>query len=133
MARWQKYLGQWKSALETGAEVHCLGDFNLDSSRLLSSSGYQKPLVKALLQQVVPLGVTQCAPAATWTPQGRQRGQPSGLDHHWTTRPDKLSEVEALTIGHSDHKLISAVRYAKIVNIGRQYVEKRRYKNFNEC
>ena len=131
--RWQTYLGQWKSALETGGEVHCLGDFNIDSSRLLSSSGQHQQLVNALLQQVVPLGVTQCAPGATWIPQGGQRGRPSGLDHHWTNRPDKISEVQALTIGHSDHKLISAVRYAKVVHIGQQYVNKRSYKRFDEC
>ena len=132
MARWQTYLRQWKSALETEAEVHCLGDFNLDSTRLLNSTGHQKPLVQALLQQVVPLGVTQCAPAATWIPQGGQRGQPSGLDHHWTNRPDKISEVQALAIGNSDHKLISAVRYAKVVQIGQQYVNKRSYKKFDK-
>ena len=63
MARWQKYLLQWRSAVETGAEVHCLGDFNIDSTRLLSCSGNQQLLVKALLQQMVPLGVSQCAPA----------------------------------------------------------------------
>ena len=68
--RLQTYLGQWKSALETGGEVYCLGDFNIDSSRLLSSSGQHQQLVNALLQQVVPLGVTQCAPGATWIPQG---------------------------------------------------------------
>ena len=119
--------------METGAEVHCLGDFNIDSTRLLSSWGQQQPIVKVLLKDVVPLGVTQCAPSATWTPQGGQRGRPSGLDHHWTTLPDKLSEVQALTNGHSNHKLISAVRYAKLVKIGQQYVQKRSYKNFDEC
>ena len=105
----------------------------MDSSRLLSSFGQQQQLANALLQQVVPLGVTQCAPGVTWIPQGGQRGRPSGLDHHWTNRPYKISEVQAVTIGHSDHKLISAVRYAKVVQIGQQYVNKRSYKKFDEC
>ena len=130
MRRWLVYLDQWRRALESGAEVHCLGDMNLDSAKLMGGSGPQQPLVDALLQQVVPLGATQCAPAATWTPQGGQRGQPSGLDHHWTNRPDKLSEVEALVIGQSDHKLISAVRHTKVVLSGHKYVRKRCYKNF---
>ena len=132
MSRWRKYLGQWERALESGAEVHCIGDFNLDSARLQGNSGQQQPLVDALLHQVIPHGVTQCAPGATWTPQGGQRGRPSGLDHHWTNRPEKLSEVQALTIGHSDHKLISAVRYARIVNVGQKIVRKRSYKKFEE-
>ena len=131
MRRWLVYLDQWRRALESGAEVHCLGDMNLDSARLLGSSGPQQPLVDALLRQVVPLGATQCAPAATWTPQGEQRGEPSGLDHHWTNRPDKLSEVEALIIGKSDHKLISAVRHTKVALSGHKFVRKRCYKNFD--
>ena len=56
----------------------------------------------------------------------------SGLDHHWTNRPEKLSEVQAKIIGKSDHKLITAVRYAKVVKIGEKYVRKRSYKKFNE-
>ena len=127
MSRWRTYLQQWERALESGAEVHSMGDFNLDSGKLDSNSGRQQPLVDALLQQVVPLGVTQCAPAATWTPQGGQRGQPAGLDHYWTNRPEKLSQVQALTIGYSDHKLISAVRLTKVLReIGQKYVRKRK-------
>ena len=132
MARWKIYLAQWKRALETGAEVITMGDYNLDSSRLDSSPAHQQPMVDALVQQVLPLGVTQCAPAATWTPQGAQRGRPAGLDHLWTNRPDKLSAIQALTIGHSDHKLISAVVNSKVVNVGQQYVKKRSYKKFSE-
>ena len=71
MRRWLVYLDQWRRALESGAGVHCLGDMNLDSTKLLGSCGPQhQPLVDALLHQVVPLGVVQCAPAATWTPKG---------------------------------------------------------------
>ena len=80
----------------------------------------------------MPLGVTECAPGVTWIPQGGQCGRQSGLDHHWKKRPEKISVVQALTIGHSDHKLISAVRYAKVVQIGQQYVNKRSYKEFEE-
>ena len=98
---------------------------------LLGGSGPHQPLVDALLHQVVPLGVVQCAPPGTWTPHGGQRGQPSGLDHHWTSHPEKLSEVEAMTIGQSDHKLISAVRHTKVVLIGQKFVSKRSFRNFN--
>ena len=132
MRRWLVYLDQWRRALESGAEVHCLGDMNLDSAKLLGSCGPQQPLVDALLHQVVPLGVTQCAPPATWTPQGGQRGEPSGLDHFWTNVPEKMGEVQAEIIGKSDHKLISAVRYSKVVMAGQKYVRKRCYKKFDE-
>ena len=133
MTRWCTYLDQWRRALESGAEVHSLGDFNLDSSKLHSSSlGRQQPLVEALLRQVVPLGVVQCAPGGTWTPQGRQRGHPAGLDHHWSNRPDRLTDIQALAIGSSDHKLISAVINSKVVTGGQKYVRKRSYRKFDE-
>ena len=133
MDRWCTYLGQWERALQSGAEVHSMGDFNLDSESLHGSNGRHQPLVDALLRQVAPLGVVQCAPGGTWTPQGRQRGRPAGLDHHWTNRPEKLSPVEALAMGHSDHKLISAVRYTKILKeVGQKYTRKRSYKKFDK-
>ena len=130
--RWIVYLDQWTRAHATGAEIHCIGDFNIDSTKLTSSSGNNQPLVDKLLRTVLPLGMSQCAPGNTWTPQGLQRGQPSGLDHHWTNAPEKLSEVTALTIGHSDHKLISVVRFAKIVKLGQKFVKKRSYKKFDQ-
>ena len=100
MTRWKTYLDQWSRALESGADVHCLGDFNIDSQRLNDPNVHQKPLVNALLQQVVPLGVTQCG----------QFGQPAGLDHQWTNRLEKLSQLQALTLSNGVHRLISAVK-----------------------
>ena len=133
MKRWLVYLDQWTKALDSGSEVHALGDFNINSNTLLGKNGsQQQPLVNKLLQKIVPLGVSQCAPKHTWTPQGNQRGQPSGLDHHWTNRPDKLSEVMALTVGQSDHKLITSVRYAKVVQTSQKFIKKRTYKKFDE-
>ena len=132
MQRWIVYLDQWQRALDTGAEVHCLGDFNIDSSKLNSHAGQHQPLVDKLLSKIVPLGVCQCAPGNIWTSQGAQRGSSSGLDHHWTNYPEKISEVSAITIGKSDHKLISSVRYAKVIQLVQKLVKKRSYKNFNE-
>ena len=40
--------------------------------------------------------------------------------------------MQAQIIGKSDHKLITAVRYAKVVKMGQKYVRKRSYKNFDE-
>ena len=125
MQRWLVFLDQWSRALKSGAEVHALGDFNINSNTLSINNGKQQQhLVDKLLEHIVPLGASQCAPPNTWTPQGNQRGQPSGLDHHWTNKPEKLSEVMALTMGHSDHKLITSVRYADIVKIGQKFIRK---------
>ena len=53
MERWQQYLDQWKRALETGSEVHSIGDFNIDSQALLTSKGPQKQLASKTLQAVI--------------------------------------------------------------------------------
>ena len=40
--------------------------------------------------------------------------------------------MKAEIIGKSDHKLITAVRYAKVVKVGQKYVRKRSYKKLDE-
>ena len=56
---------------------------------------------------------------------------PSGLDHFYTNRPEKLSVIETHFTGASDHKLIFANRYSKIRKQTVRYVRKRCYKNFD--
>ena len=59
-------------------------------------------------------------------------GQPqTGLDHFYTNRPDKLSSVQSQFCGGSDHKLIFAIRYSKVIRKTVRYVRKRSYKNFD--
>ena len=38
----------------------------------------------------------------------------------------------ALTVGQSDHKLITSVRYAKVVQTSQKFIKKRTYKKFDE-
>ena len=47
--RWKTYVDQWTRALASGAEVHSLGDFNIDSNKLDSKGGQHQPLVDILL------------------------------------------------------------------------------------
>ena len=42
MERWNEFINQWKRALDSGKEVHTIGDFNIDSQSLLTSKGNQK-------------------------------------------------------------------------------------------
>ena len=83
------------------------------------------------MDHIVPQGVTQCVKGVTRWPQGNQEGVPTCIDHHWTTAPEKLSEVTVTQIGSSDHGLISAVRYARHIKSGQKYVTKRSYKHFD--
>ena len=50
-----------------------------------------KPLIDALFDQILPLGVSQLVTGAT----RMERGQPrTGLDHLYTNKADKLSSVQ---------------------------------------
>ena len=72
-------------------------DSNLPPSH---SSCKLKPLIDELFQRILPLGVIQLVKGATRV----QRGFPkSGLDHVYSNRIDKISEVHTFLTGSSDH------------------------------
>ena len=56
---------------------------------------------------------------------------PSGLDHLYSNHPEKLSEVRAEFQGHSDHKIIFAIRNSKAPVSKPRIIRKRSYKNFD--
>ena len=88
-----------------------------------------KPLIEALFTTIFPHGVSQMVtvPTRAWPGQAE-----SGLDHLYTNRTDKISEVYAENTGGSDHKLIKITRYSKSIKKKARYVRKRCYKGFNE-
>ena len=60
------------------------------------------------------------------------RGQPeTGIDLFYTNRPDKQSAIKTQFCGGSDHKLILATRFSKVIRKNVRYVKKRSYKNFD--
>ena len=133
--RWTVLLDQWERALDTGLEVHLLGDLNINHCNWTnpnlpaSSQTYKlKSLISALFNQILPQGVSQLVvgPTRHWP------GQVStGLDHYYTNRPDKLSPVQTQHCGGSDHMLVHAKRYSRSIKSRPRYVRKRSFKNFN--
>ena len=137
LKRWEKFLGRWETAINEGKEVIVMLDANLDfltwrnSENLPAhhSSIRLKSLIDRLFDRIVPLGVSQLVTEATRL----ERGQPrAGLDHVYTTRPDKLSQVETLYTGMSDHKLIKCRRHTKSLKVHQRYIRKRSFKNFKK-
>ena len=55
----------------------------------------------------------------------------SCLDHLYSNKPDKLSEVAVHINGGSDHKVLSVTRYAKSMKKNVRYIRKRCFKNFD--
>ena len=128
MRRWVIFLEQWEQALATGKEVIVLGDCNLDFLKF-DRAGVLQPLVDSMMQRIYPHGVVQCVQGPTHTWPGQV---PSGLDHIYTSVPEKLSQAQVKVCGSSDHKLILATRYSKNIRDNIRYCKKRSYKNFDQ-
>jgi hypothetical protein len=135
LGRWMIFLDQWERALDSGLEVHLLGDLNINhcnwtDPNLPASNQTSRlsSLISALFTRILPHGVSQhvVGPTRHWPGQ-----TPSGLDHYYTNRPGKLSPVVSQHCGGSDHMLIHAVRYSRVIKTSTRYVRKRSYKNFN--
>ena len=123
--RWLKFLEKWEEALGEGKEVIVALDANIDFLTWRSenlppnhSSIRLRPLTDALFDRILPLGVSLVT-GATWM----MRGQPkSGLDHLYSNRPEKLSSIQTLYTGLSDHKLIKVTRFAKSFRQNPRYI-----------
>ena len=130
--RWSKQLNMWERALDEGKEVIAMMDANIDfckwtRSDLPASDNTRRlrPLIELLFSIIFPRGVSQLVSVPT--------GQPdAGLDHLYSNKPHKSSEVYAEFFGGSDHKLINITRYAKSVQKSVRYFKKRSFKNFKE-
>ena len=132
LARWVTFLDQWEKALSTGKECLVLGDSNLDHLLLGSpdlSKYRHKDLFAALCEKIYPLGVKQCVQGHSHSRHGERQ---SLIDILYTNCYGKLSNVQAISRGASDHKIITAVRCSKNIVSAPKYTKKRSYKDFNE-
>ena len=134
LERWCNFLAMWETALMEGKEVIVMGDMNLDflkwtrTNLAPNDSTYRlKSLTEALFSRIFPHGVSQLVKEATRVWPGQTD---SGLDHIYSNKPEKCSEVYLQFSGGSDHKLLKITRFAKSVNRSVKYVRKRSFKNF---
>ena len=133
--RWLVFLDQWERALDTGMEVHCLGDMNLnhcnwmDQNLPKNNQSYKlRDLITALFTRILPHGVSQHVVGPTRHFPGQVS---TGLDHYYTNRPAKLSQVQSFYCGGSDHMLITGIRNSRSFKTSPRYIRKRSYKNFD--
>ena len=132
--RWSTFLNMWEKAMLEGKEVVVMMDANLDFLKWTrddlqphDSTHKLKSLIELLFSKILPHGVSQLVsvPTRFWP------GQPeAGLDHIYSNKPEKLSEVVTEFAGGSDHKLVKVTRYAKSLKRNVRYVKKRSFKNF---
>ena len=93
------------------------------------STSRLRTLIDLLFTKILPHGVSQLVtvPTRAWPGQTE-----AGLDHIYTNKPDKLSNIYAEFAGGSDHKLIKVTRYAKSIRRSVRYVRKRSFKDFKD-
>ena len=134
LQRWLVLIEMWEKVLNEGKEVMVLGDINLDFLKwnkgnlpANDSSIRLKQLNELVFNRIFPHGVKQLVTTPT---RLSAVGSPSGLDHIYTNRSDKCSEVQAEIQGGSDHKLIKITRFSKVSIRKARYVKKRSFKNF---
>ena len=132
--RWSVFLRQWERALGEDKEVIVLGDMNInhlewtrDDLPPNNQTHKLKPLISELFTRILPQGVSQMVTSATWS---RPTQPESGLDHLYSNKPTKLSPVQVLHCGGSDHKIIGCTRYSNSIKKSVRYVTKRCYKHF---
>ena len=135
LERWKIFTEQWEQAISEDKEVVVTGDIIINSLKWMKddlpstdSIHKQKPLIELLFEKIIPLGVSQQVSVATHSSPGQQG---SCLDHLYTNRPDKLSDVAVHFNGGSDHKLLYVVRYAKAIRRNVRYIKKRCFKGFD--
>ena len=136
LSRWLLFLDQWERALATSMEVHCLGDMNLnhcnwtDSNLPCTNQSYKlRELITALFTRILPHGVTQLVSGPTRHFPGQVS---TGLDHFYSNRPEKISNIQKHYWGGSDHMLITGIRHSKAVKNCPKYIRKRCYKHFDK-
>ena len=134
--RWSIFLGQWERALAEDKEVIVTGDMNInhlewtrDDLPATNQTQKLKPLISELFSRIFPHGVSQLVTSVT---RVRENQPQSGLDHFYSNQPTKLSPIQVINCGGSDHFLIGATRYANSIKRNVRYITKRCYKNFKK-
>ena len=130
---WDTFLTQWENAQD---EVIVTGDINInhldwtmDDNSTSNQTKKMRLLISVLFTRILPHGVSQLVTTATYAAPHQPQ---AGLDHFFTNDPSKLSPVQVLMNGGSDHKLLLTTRYSATIKRNVRYVTKRCYKNFKK-
>ena len=136
LQRWCGFLDQWEQAIGSSSEIIVTGDVNLNflewGENVLStnSQAYKlRSLTKELFDRIIPHGFVQLVTVPTRVSSNHKQ---SGLDHVYTNFPEKMSEIQAVFKGSSDHKLICCTRFTRSAVCKPRIVCKRSFKNFDQ-
>ena len=135
----EEFLSQWDKAANMNiagepSEIHIAGDMNLDAleDKWLKPSYHLYSLSK-LVHAACNLGnFSQLVKTPTRFQQNSVSGSTSfsTLDHVYTNRKFRCSDISVHPFGNSDHDLVSYVRISKEPTAPAKIIRKRSYKNF---
>ena len=135
----EKFLTQWEEALAHGNndeenEVHVSGDMNLDSlnNRWLDPSYHLVTLSNLVQSACYSMDFSQLVflPTRSQYNSTTDRTSISCIDHIYTNRKYRCSEVTVIPFGGSDHDIIGYTRFAKVPPAPSRTIRKRSYKKF---
>ena len=135
LRRWKIFIDKWQNALAEDKECLVLGDvnidflkWNLDDTSSSDKTYKQRAMINELFEKIIPMGVSQHVTVPT---RVSPNSPPAGLDHVYTNKAEKITDVHAIPNGGSDHKVILVTRHCKSIQKIPRYVRKRCFKNFN--
>ena len=133
------FLSQWDLAsdMKIGgepSEVHIMGDMNLDA---WNKKWFDQDYHLSSLAKMVHLACEQGSfsqivnvPTRYQFNSVTGRTSISCLDHVYTNKVYRCSEVTVKSFGNSDHELLGYIRYSKEPTVSARTIRKRSYKNF---
>ena len=134
-------LDQWEDAVmhgnhDTPNEVHIAGDMNLDSLRgRWLESDYSLVSLSRMVQDCCNSNnFTQLVDKVTRIQYNsiQRKTVSSCIDHVYCNAKHRISEVNILTCGTSDHDAIAYTRFLKEPKPPAKTIRKRSYKNFKK-
>ena len=127
--RWSLFLDKWEAAIVEDKETIVMGDINICHMKWMqqdlstSDMAYKlRTLTHELFDRIIPHGFCQLVQGGSHVRQGQAK---SGLDHLYSNKINKLSEVSLHSNGASDHKMIHVVRYSRSMRKDVRYVKKK--------
>ena len=107
--RFSSFVDAWESALDEYDEVWCMGDMNLDLSKIRKDlNSDKKDFLRLIDDRIFSSGVNQVIKGNTWV---RDNGlQSSCIDHIYTNKIEKIKFAEAY---HAQNKHMSKMSNQK--------------------
>ena len=138
----ERMLAQWEDAIvhenpETPNEVHIAGDMNLDSlkNRWLQPDYSLYSLATMVMNCCNSNNFSQMVNKVTRVQYNSNKNKTamSCIDHLYCNAKHRISVVDVVTCGTSDHDAITYTRYTKEPKPPAKTIRKRSYKNFCEA